>query len=57
MPAIVDAEKCDACGSCVEACPSSAITMAEVAVVAPDDCIDCAACVGECTHEAITMAD
>ncbi len=57
MPAVVDAEKCDACGSCVDVCPSSAIKIEEKAIVTPEDCIDCAACVSECTHGAIAMAD
>jgi NAD-dependent dihydropyrimidine dehydrogenase PreA subunit len=56
MPAIVDAEKCTACKSCVDVCPSSAIAVPEsVAVVTPDECIDCAACQDACTTGAISM--
>ena len=59
MPAVVDVEKCSGCKSCEEACPSSAIQVADdtsIAVVSPDDCIDCNACEDVCTTSAITMA-
>ena len=57
MPAVVDSEKCNACKSCVDACPSSAISVPEAtAVVNKDDCIDCNACVDACPSQAISMA-
>lgn len=56
MPAVVEAEKCEGCGDCVDACPNGSITMVdEKAVVNKDDCIDCGACVDACTKQAITM--
>jgi ferredoxin len=56
MPAVVNAEKCDACGTCVDSCPSNAITVPEkVAVVSTEECIDCAACESACPNGAITM--
>ena len=56
MPAVVDPEKCEGCGDCVESCPSEAIEIAEEkAQVKVEDCVDCEACVDECPTEAITM--
>ncbi|HEX2974065.1 MAG TPA: 4Fe-4S binding protein [Tepidisphaeraceae bacterium] len=56
MPAVVDKEKCNACKSCVDVCPSQAITVPENhAVVKADDCIDCSACADTCPSSAITM--
>lgn len=56
MPAEVDSEKCTGCESCVEECPSNAISMAEgKAVVDADSCIDCGACIDACPVEAISM--
>jgi len=56
MAAIVDKEKCNACKTCVDACPSQAITVPDtVAVVKAEDCIDCNACADTCPSGAITM--
>jgi len=56
MPAVIDKEKCDGCATCVESCPSEAISMVEEkAEVDKEKCIDCNACVDACTHQAITM--
>jgi len=56
MPAVVDAEKCTGCESCVEACPLEAIEMKdEIAVIDEDVCGDCGACVDVCPAEAITL--
>ena len=56
MPTTIDAEKCTACGECVEACPLEAIEIKdEVAVVDEDTCGDCGACVEVCPSEAITV--
>jgi len=56
MPAVVNKEECTGCGSCVEVCPSEAITMDDdVAVVNPEECTECGACVDECSSEAITL--
>lgn len=57
MPAIVDKEKCTACKTCVDVCPSEAIAVPEsVAEIKAEDCIDCNACADACTEGAITMA-
>ena len=56
MPAKVDKEKCTGCESCVEECPSEAITMVDdKAVVDVGACVDCEACVDACSVEAISM--
>ena len=56
MPAVVDAEKCTGCESCVDECPSEAISMQdEIAVVDEEACADCGVCVDVCPAEAITM--
>ncbi|MBU0742890.1 4Fe-4S binding protein [bacterium] len=59
MPALVNADECTGCESCVEACPTEAISMNgdEIAVVDHDMCTDCEACVEECPTEAISMVD
>lgn len=56
MAAVVDAEKCTGCESCVDSCPLDAIEMQDdLAVVDTDTCGDCGACVDACPVEAITM--
>ncbi|MHC4115785.1 MAG: indolepyruvate ferredoxin oxidoreductase subunit alpha [Planctomycetota bacterium] len=56
MPAKVDNEKCTGCETCVDECPSDAISMAEEkAVIDVETCIDCGACVDVCPVEAISM--
>jgi NAD-dependent dihydropyrimidine dehydrogenase PreA subunit len=55
MAAVVDQDKCTACGSCVEVCPVEAIVMDEKAKVDADKCVDCGACVDECPVEAISL--
>ena len=30
MPAVVNVDKCDGCGTCVEACPNEAITLKKI---------------------------
>lgn len=56
MPTLIDAEKCDACGDCVESCPVECIEIKDDhAVVDQDECTDCGACVDVCPNEAITI--
>jgi len=56
MVAVVDADMCTGCETCVDTCPSEAIHMEDgIAVVDADLCVDCEACVDECPAEAIHM--
>jgi len=56
MPTKVDKEKCTGCESCVEECPSEAISMIdEKAEIDLDACADCGVCVDTCPAEAISM--
>jgi len=58
MVAIVDAEKCDGCGTCVDGCATEAIAIVDdVAVIDEDECVDCEVCVDECPSGAITMSE
>ncbi len=58
MPALVNVDLCNGCESCIEACPTEAITMVDGhAVVDPDECTECEACVEVCPEEAISMVD
>lgn len=58
MPAVVDAETCTGCESCVDACPVEAISMNdEIAVVDEDTCTECESCVDVCPVEAISMRE
>jgi ferredoxin len=60
MPAIVNADECSGCGSCVDECPSEAITIDEekgIAVVDQDECVDCGACEEACPSQAIKVEE
>ena len=52
MPKIIEAD-CVACGVCAAECPSSAITVGDVAVINPDVCTECGACIDACPSGAI----
>ena len=57
MVAKVNADECVGCGTCVDECPSEAISMNDndIAVINADECTDCGMCVDACPTEAITM--
>lgn len=52
MPTVKEAD-CVACGACVDACPSNAITVGDIAVINAAVCTDCGACIDECPAGAL----
>ncbi|MHC4573889.1 MAG: indolepyruvate ferredoxin oxidoreductase subunit alpha [Planctomycetota bacterium] len=56
MPAKIDKGKCTGCESCVDECPSEAISIVEErAQVDLDTCVDCGVCIEACPAEAISV--
>lgn len=57
MPPVVDAKKCDGCGSCVEVCPADVLEVKseKCVVVNADACIECRACEAACPNNAISF--
>lgn len=55
--AVVDADACTGCGTCVERCQMDAITLeGDVAELNLERCVGCGVCVHHCPAEAITLA-
>lgn len=56
MVAKVNKDECTGCGTCVDECPSEAISIQDdIAVVDADECVDCGACEDACPTEAISV--
>lgn len=55
MPAVVDKNKCDGCGTCVDECPVGAIELNDYAIVDEEICTECGSCVDVCPNEAISL--
>ncbi len=55
MKAIVDEEKCIACGECVEVCPVEAIEIVDEMAQVDDTCTLCGLCVDSCDYQAIGL--
>lgn len=55
MAAVIDEGKCIGCGACAGECPTSAITVVDVAIVEKAECVSCGACAGGCPVDAITI--
>jgi ferredoxin len=54
----VDIDKCSACETCIEVCPTEAISMVDGhASIDVDECIECGSCAAECPEEAISEVD
>jgi len=54
MAVKVDVTKCDGCGTCVEECPSEAISIVDGhAFIDVDECVECLTCIDVCPNEAI----
>lgn len=54
MAVTISEDACIACGVCVDACPTEALTVDDVCKVDADKCIDCGTCIGECPTDAIS---
>lgn len=58
MPAYVDPDVCTGCETCVEECPSEAISMVDdVAKVDEELCVECGLCVDACPSGAISIKE
>ncbi len=56
MAAKVSKSKCTGCESCVDVCPTDAISMvSEKALVDSEECIHCETCIDECPADALAM--
>jgi len=53
--AVVDEEKCTACGVCQEVCPERAISVGQTAQVDRGKCSGCGRCVTECPQDALSL--
>ena len=55
LVAVVDTERCTACGLCVEVCAAGAITVDAVAAIDAGRCTACGQCVTECPQGAVSL--
>ena len=58
MVITIDAERCDGCGSCVEACPTGAVYLVEGKATLDEAlCRECEACLAACPAGAIALTE
>lgn len=57
MAAKVNEDECTGCGTCVDECPTEAISMNDddIAVIDDDECTECGVCVDACPAGAISL--
>ncbi|MDD2421251.1 MAG: 4Fe-4S binding protein [Heliobacteriaceae bacterium] len=46
-------DQCVACGACMDACPTAAISEGDIYVIDAEACVDCGTCVDSCPNGAI----
>ncbi len=56
---VIDVDKCEGCGQCVDTCPAEVLEMQDgKAVVAhEDECLECESCVEVCENGAIQLVE
>src|SRR5512143_4272481 len=57
MKAIVDREKCTACGVCADVCAFGAIVVSETCAEVSDECTLCGMCVDTCEFGALSLPE
>ncbi len=50
-------DSCIACGTCIDECPTGAISEGDIYEIDADTCIDCGACAEVCPTESIHPED
>ena len=53
--AYVIGDDCIACGTCIDECPSGAISEGDKYSINPDLCTECGTCADVCPNEAISL--
>ena len=53
--AYVIGDDCIACGTCIDECPSGAISEGDKYSINPDACTECGTCADVCPNEAISL--
>ena len=53
--AYVISNDCIACGTCIDECPSGAISAVDIYSIDPDACTECGTCADVCPNEAISL--
>ena len=55
--AYVISDDCIACGTCIDECPSGAISEGDKYSIDPEACTECGTCASVCPNEAISWAE